>query len=251
MNKNFLNNQNYILGRSEKKKLLSKFYSELFFIKINNFVWLIPKKINYNIFYLVFCIMTFFIIFLFKYLFEVTVIDDIDWLLLTLKIFFSIFIPSLIVTLILSIFLNKNKKDVISIKNLKDKKLYFTKWWDFFSILFFLFLSLLIVMYLIIFWFWYINIIIILLLLISYKKVYKFILNACNLKLLQILFLPFMFSGIYIYSLFIYIFNFFRKDYKKFSIINKKNKVNYLLKFNSITEIKAENKYYIIKIKKW
>ena len=28
MNKNFLNNQNYILGKTEKKKLLSKFFVE-------------------------------------------------------------------------------------------------------------------------------------------------------------------------------------------------------------------------------
>jgi len=34
MNKNFLNNQNYILWKSEKKKLLSKFFIELKYKKL-------------------------------------------------------------------------------------------------------------------------------------------------------------------------------------------------------------------------
>ncbi len=60
MNKNFLNNQNYILGKAEKKKLLSKFFVEnriigfykqltlfLNFFSIKIIVWIIILIISY------------------------------------------------------------------------------------------------------------------------------------------------------------------------------------------------------------
>jgi hypothetical protein len=49
-NSNFLNNQNYILGQSEKKKLLSKFFLEYFLIK---FYKILSIFLNYTSYFLI------------------------------------------------------------------------------------------------------------------------------------------------------------------------------------------------------
>jgi hypothetical protein len=48
-NSNFLNNQNYILGENEKKKLLSKFFVENNILFIMNIVSKFLQIINYDI----------------------------------------------------------------------------------------------------------------------------------------------------------------------------------------------------------
>jgi len=249
--KNFLNNQNYILGKAEKKKLLSKFFVELFFSKINNFIWLIPRVIKYDIFYIVFSILTLVVVFSITMFFDIhganrSITPSGLWF--TLKVFFFIFIPSLIITLIWSIFLNTNK-EYLSLDILKESKTYFTKWWDLFSITFFTAIFIWFVIYFFAIWLWYVNFIIIIILFKFYKKSYKFLKKIYNLKLLQVLFLPFVLIFIIVIIPFIYINILFKNRINKYFFIRKRIKFKFRQKFKKLSSGYAENKFYKITLK--
>ena len=88
-NNNFRNNQNYILGKGEKKKILSKFFIEIFLLSFYKF-----SSTFFNIFY-----------YIFKF---IVIISIIFWLF----IISPLFIPILFIIFLLYI-INKYK-------NIKD-----------------------------------------------------------------------------------------------------------------------------------
>lgn len=68
---NFLNNQNYILWKSEKRRLLSKFFAEYFIHSYNNILKYINKKLpNWLLIYLSIYSVIFIFIPLFKWFFK-------------------------------------------------------------------------------------------------------------------------------------------------------------------------------------
>jgi len=231
-NSNFLNAQNYILGKSEKKKLLSKFFVEKM---ISNILWKI------NIFNIIFfpLLIIFLLINIFIFIFILN-------LYISLNI---ILIITIIIWLIISIFSNNENKDI------KFEEYYFSKKPILFSVLVFLFL--LIILLIIAFWirkgtdyyylknyFPYINYWIIPLILLSvyfYKKtILLFRINYIWIILFPINLIIFLFYWIFIFINYSIIWT------NYFSFIKYFPKKKLFKKFRKIKNNYAENKYYKI-----
>lgn len=232
---NFLNNQNYILWKTEKKKLLSKFFVEKIFLFLINFLYyftqvfifvLAPTLIllifsffifpSFNPYYFfVFCTL-FFTIFIYIQLSKEKFYTKID----LKKLFYSKNYFSLILVLFILIFLF-----ILP---------YWLNSWIYYSS----FNS-----YLPYFWYYYPLLIILFL----YFSKYTFKIFKINYAL--IIFFPFiLLLSIFIYFLsFIYIF--LLKWINWYKIIKKEPKAKFLEKFKKIEKNYAENKYYKIKLK--
>ncbi len=229
MNKNFLNNQNYILGKTEKKKLLSKFFVEnrikQFYILLN----LISDLIfNWKILFL---------IPIFAYI-TLLFFSDNFWL----KIIFWI-VSFIFMTIFFIYFFFKSKiKNKHKIYNIKD---FFLKKWKDFNVVFILWL----VKYLFIFsflsliwkiWSWGIT---------FYIFFILFILSLIfliRINLLNLILFPFILIYMFFYGLLKYII--WNKNYL---IYKKRFKIDYFSKFDYIDLEKAENNYYKITKKQW
>jgi hypothetical protein len=88
-NKNFLNNQNYILWKTEKKKLLSKFFVEK---SLNNFLTILDKisyfLLKYNFFILKVLSLLLFIIYILNIFFNIWIFSYLIYILPILIIIF-------------------------------------------------------------------------------------------------------------------------------------------------------------------
>ena len=247
--KNLLNNQNYILWKTEKKKLLSKFFVEKNILFIQIFLYKldqIVEKHKIMILYFSFSglgmIPLYFLsnFFYLKYLTE--------GFYLFLWYFVSSFISVISFTLYFYIFDNKIYWDkFISIKSFKsylmNKQMWFI-WLFVFIALLFISLSWFgllfedIKMWLILLFWW----------LISFWFIYS-IRWIFRLKLLNIIFLPVFI----IIELFLLIYNLFKffifKWVKWFNITKLEPKTSLINKFSRIYRNYAENKYYKIQQK--
>jgi len=235
MDKNFLNNQNYILGQTEKKKLLSKFFVDNFllslFIIINN----IKNRIDFVTLWL--CIIPFTIIFP------------------ILVIYFNInpFIFSflyLVWIFILSIIFSKEKyKEKIT--NIYFKKFFISDKVNLFTLLT---LSSLILVWLIVFssktlnypsYYLYWLFLVIILWIFFYKKV----LLLLKINIIQIIFIPFYIIFLLAKIIYSFIYVFIIKWIKWYSFIKNIPNTKFLNKFDELDKYSAENEYYKIKVK--
>lgn len=194
MNKNFLNNQNYILWKTEKKKLLSKFFVENLVKNVFMILGFFEHLIIDNI-------MLLFMIFFLLFLFFIWIYVN-SFVLIIFSIFFLIMFY------------------LGSINEIKDYKKSF-----------FVFKS-------------------------KQEKYIKdyFILNKnynifFRLKIINILFFPFLFIVLLYLSLFSLIYTFVFRWIKWYNFIKNTLKQNLIEKFDSIEKVEAENRYYKVKLK--
>ena len=231
--KNFLNNQNYILWKTEKKKLLSKFFVEKMVNYFFNLVW----SNNY-----IFSIIWFFLFILITF--------QSFWMLLWA---FGIYIVMLFATLDISYKERIEKKNIKNIKDIFIEKVWKNQDLSIIIMILFFILTFYINIIIIFGWYWlfnlygiffyYYTLFIIFFLWFYYKE------NLLNINLWAIAFYPFLLFLLFFKIFYSYCYVIFIKKIKWFSFLKKKPKIKFLEKFEIINKDYAENKYYKIQQK--
>ena len=237
MNKNFLNNQNYILWKSEKKKVIIKLFIEYHLKFLTMLLNLFSNLIFSGHLLFIAPLLTYYFIF-------INISDNAS------KIFFwVIFSVFTLVFFIYPFFLNK-KDNNHSISNIKD---FFFKKWSNFNIIFILWSIKTAIFYTLLVTYW-----------IDFLKEYElsefsffiiFILGIflwiyliVRINLLNLLIFPLFIIYLLFYLLLNYLILF--KSEILYKVIKKSIIINKFNKFSKISKNNAENKYYIIKIRK-
>ncbi len=247
MKKNFLNAQNYILWKTEKKKLLSKFFVEKFLKIFYDF--LAKLSFYFNEYIWIFILLFIYII---VNIIPFYIINDNDslqvlfynWLMLT-----SFFLLYWLYYFKKICIIKKYNKKQYKILNIKDY--FFTKENNIYFPIFFI--SIYIISFLDFFsendllrtWFSFLSI---LLWFLFYYKLKRF--NIAKIKFLSILFLPILlliFPFIFLYST---IYVFLIKWIKWYKFLKYKPQTKFLEKFEKLEKNFAENKFYKVEIKK-
>lgn len=237
-NKNFLNNQNYILGKTEKKKLLSKFFIENFFRKIIN-VFSLSNSLFYNKKYIYKWndymwsnreINVFFIVLIYIILFVFALLS---WDFKDIFYMFIVFSPIFLIALYIVI----KKFHFIVIKKYSD--FFIVKWYSFFNYVLIMIFFIYVLKYL---WinfgdFWWVIVII-------WIFISAFLNNSINF--FNILFIPFIILFLFLSFIFYSFYVFILRWIKWFKIIKYTSKSKILNKFKNIDQSYAENKYYKI-----
>ncbi len=251
LNNNLLNNQNYILGKSEKKKLLSRFFVD----KLLFFIYKILNNVKQNIKYEKIILYFFFFPFLFSLLLPLFYKSDINTKeCITLVNFIFIFLIFVVLIFIYSIFSKFKHKKYISNKDVSLIRIFYSKKYNIFSIIFFLSLVLIFIIiihtrnecFLIKNTIFYYIFYFVLFFILFFRK-YTFFIFKINI--IQLIFLPLyliIFSFFFIWNI-IYIF--ILKWINWYNLIKIKPESNILKKFNIINKQSAENDTYKIKVK--
>jgi len=243
-NSNFLNNQNYVLGKNEKKKILSKFFVEnniLFFLNLfNNIKIIFSKKINL-------WKKVFIVLYSFLAVFAYLIFTNAN----IIFIFLSFFIPFPIIFILKYLELRntkyqKNLVEISSFKNLFTRRKHNIFWT-------FIFMSIyisppLVIFFQLLVWNEMISLYVWIFFILSliFKKSIK---NFLKLKFLFILFFPILiileiFIWTYFYIKFIFTWT---KWFKITKFSYKKNLIN---KFLLLNKNYWENMFYKIEQKK-
>ncbi len=242
-NSNFRNNQNYVLWKAEKKKLLSKFFIEkniLFLHNLDNWLFsFFTITIIYSIFISIY-------IYLFLIKFVNNFIQD-------KYIFILLYIIILLLTyIIINLFLNYKK--IKKYNTLKLENYFLNKKIPLENFLIFYIITLLFVtkyffmnflewkifiLYFFIFSFIFV-------LLFYFLKKIKFLSTILKIKFIKILFLPIYLSFSIIYSFFTFIYIFLINWTKWYKIIKKTFMRKLLTKFYIPNNNFAENNFYLI-----
>ena len=216
MKRNFLNNQNYILWKTEKKKLLSKFFVEIIIKKYFKIIKKVDKFVNSIYFLFILFIWFIFLIYIknILYLYNIVLL-----IIFSVFYFYNIWKYKRIKTLINFIIPNNLNYIIIILKFI------------FFTFLIGWVIGFTYNIYLLVFF------IIIIPIILS-------IINVFNISLI-LLFIPYI-CFYFLYSIFYIIFLKWTKWYK---FQKNKPKQNILKKFNKIKKYWAENEFYKIKLK--
>ena len=239
MKKNFLNNQNYILGKTEKKKILSKFFVELLYkkfreklIKINTLK--IDEKNYKNSFLILLLVVLLFIL----------------WLFYRFTIYFSIPLVTYLFIKYKLVYNPKAKKHL----NIKNYFLYSKKYISDIQVYVYVFMNFIFIMYI---WTKYHNdddlfagaivfsFLLAIFLLVFFNKI------LFRVKILNLLLFPFFIIYLFFYSIII-TFNIFILKWTNWYLFHRyRIKSKILEKFTKIEEKYGKNKYYRIEIKKY
>ncbi len=255
MQSNFRNNQNYILWKSEKKKLLWKFFWESSLNRIFYYI----SYVRHNILVWIIYFLYFLLYFIISYLIWITILsllnlfNSVNWVLLV-----SIF--SFFISIYASY--NSNKRKIFKIKYINYFKDYFFIRWRYkniwknnlhiifadwqiglieilinWIITFFIFIKLLII------YIYYINIFsfsIWLILLVFFIIYVNIILTIIS---------PLVFLYIWLTYLYWFIYTFLIKRLSWYNFIKKVPEQNILKKFKTLNNTWAENDIYKIKVR--
>lgn len=227
---NFLNNQNYVLGNTEKKKILSKFFIE----KLIHFLY--KMSLSFKSSLDLFIVLLLFIFFL-PLWFVV--------LLFVLKV--NPFIAFFLSTTIVFIFsIIKNFRNVKVKKNIKIRDLFISNNVNLFSIIFILWILLVGGIYFLTGWYILLFYGVLFIIFWTIELLNNIMVYLFRIKIIQIIMIPFylLLLMIYAFNTFVYIFIF--RWIKWFMFYKLLLKWNIIKNFDKINHNKAENKYYKI-----
>ena len=247
-NSNFLNNQNYVLGKSEKKKILSKFLTEN---TINNFL----SKLSWFLWFFSYRFFWIFLLLILMLLWDKYISNAEEF-----KIFVIFNILPILTWLSLIFIKNKKYNNKISFTSYFYDE--YRKWiWKYFgwliSIVLWMSIPFWLLAYLITFKnfeFWW-SVLKFLWFVIP-TMIYFFVVIIINMKFLSniryfnLLLAPFMFLYWILYYIYQYILNSILNINNNMYILKKQYKSNYLNKFIFKKRLVWENKNYKIQLKK-